>query len=139
MKPDNNSGNQTVSGTGYQFGTFKGVFTPSILTILGVVMFLRFGWVLGNVGLPLTLLIVTMSCSITFFTALSMSALATNRKIEGGGAYFIISRSLGVEAGAAIGLPLFMAQALGIAFYRKFERFFGVLSTNHIFFALFIG
>jgi len=103
--------------SGYQFGTFKGVYTPSILTIVGVVMYLRFGWVLGNVGLPATLLIVTMSCAITFLTALSLSALATNMRVGGGGAYYIISRSLGLEAGAAIGVPLFLAKALSIAFY----------------------
>jgi solute carrier family 12 (sodium/potassium/chloride transporter), member 2 len=103
--------------TGYQFGTFKGVFTPSILTILGVIMYLRFGWVIGNVGLVPTLIIVTLSTSITFFTALSISALATNIQVKGGGAYFIISRALGIEAGAAIGLPLFLAQALSISFY----------------------
>lgn len=103
--------------TGYNFGTFQGVFTPSILTILGVIMFLRFGWVLGNVGLGLTLLIVTMSTSITFLTGLSLSATATNMKVGSGGAYYLISRSLGLEIGAAIGLPLFLAQALGIAFY----------------------
>jgi len=102
---------------GYKFGTFKGVFTPSILTILGVIMYLRFGWVLGSVGLAGTLLIVTIATSITFLTGLSLSALATNMKVGGGGAYYIISRSLGLEAGAAIGLPLFFAQAFGIAFY----------------------
>ena len=105
------------AATGYKFGTFKGVFTPSILTILGVVMYLRLGWVLGNVGLPATLLIVTMSSAITFLTGLALSGLATNMKVGGGGAYYIISRSLGVEAGASIGVPLFFAQALGIAFY----------------------
>lgn len=103
--------------TGYQFGTFKGVFTPSILTIFGVIMYLRFGWVIGNVGLVPTLIIVTVSTLITFFTALSISALATNMQVKGGGAYYIISRSLGIEAGAAIGLPLFLAQALSISFY----------------------
>ena len=102
---------------GYQFGTLTGVFTPNILTILGVVMYLRFGWVLGNVGLIPTLIIVTISTAITFLTALSVSALATNMKVQGGGAYFMISRSLGIETGAAIGLPLFLAQALGISFY----------------------
>ncbi len=108
---------KTTTKNGYSFGTFKGVFTPSILTILGVIMYLRFGWVLGSVGLPATLLIVTIATSITFMTGLSLSALATNMKVGGGGAYYIISRSLGLEAGAAIGLPLFFAQALGIAFY----------------------
>jgi amino acid transporter len=107
----------TSEKSGYNFGAFQGVFTPSILTILGVIMFLRFGWVLGNVGLPLTLLIVTMATSITLLTGLSLSSTATNMKVGGGGAYFIISRSLGPEVGAAIGLPLFLAQALGIAFY----------------------
>lgn len=102
---------------GYSFGTFKGVFTPSVLTILGVIMYLRFGWVLGNVGLFSTLIIVTISTAITFLTGLSISALATNMRVGGGGAYYIISRSLGLETGAAIGLPLFLAQALGISFY----------------------
>jgi solute carrier family 12 sodium/potassium/chloride transporter 2 len=111
------SSTETVDSGGYNFGTFQGVFTPSILTILGVIMFLRFGWVLGNVGLPLTMLIVTMATMITLLTGLSLSATATNMKVGSGGAYYIISRSLGLEVGAAIGLPLFLAQALGIAYY----------------------
>ncbi len=102
---------------GYSFGTFKGVYTPSVLTIFGVIMYLRFGWELGNVGLYGTLLIVTMATAITFLTGLSISAMATNMKVGGGGAYYIISRSLGLEAGAAIGLPLFFARAIGVAFY----------------------
>ncbi len=102
---------------GYGFGTFKGVFMPSMLTILGVVMYMRFGWVLGNVGLTQTWLIVLLSTSITFLTGLSLSALATNMKVCGGGAYYIISRSLGVETGAAVGIPLYFAQATGVSFY----------------------
>lgn len=109
-------GEQAVK-QGYSFGTFKGVYTPSVLTIFGVIMYLRFGWVLGNVGLAGTLLIVTMATAITFLTGLSISAMATNMKVGTGGAYYIISRSLGLEAGAAIGLPLFFARAIGIAFY----------------------
>ncbi len=102
---------------GYAFGTFQGVFTPSILTIIGVVMYLRFGWVLGNVGLGATLAIVTLGSVITFLTGLSISALATNMRMKGGGAYFILSRSLGLEAGAAIGLPLAVSQAVCVSFY----------------------
>ncbi|MCF7837471.1 MAG: Na-K-Cl cotransporter [Candidatus Marinimicrobia bacterium] len=103
--------------SGYQFGWFKGVYTPSVLTIFGVVMYLRFGWVLGHVGLSQTILIVLLANAITILTAISLSALATNMHVAGGGAYFIISRSLGLEPGAAIGLPLFLAQTIGISFY----------------------
>jgi len=99
------------------YGTFKGVFVPSILTILGIILYLRLGWVLGNVGLAQTLIIVTIASAITFITGLSIAATATNMKVGGGGAYYLISRSLGVEPGAAVGLPLFLAQALGISFY----------------------
>lgn len=98
-------------------GTFGGVFTPSILTILGVIMYLRFGWVVGNVGLIGTLVIVTLSTSITFLTALSISAIATDQRVRTGGAYYMISRSLGIESGGAIGIPLYLAQALSVALY----------------------
>lgn len=102
---------------GYAFGTFQGVFTPSILTIIGVVMYLRFGWMLGNVGLAASLLIVTIGSAITFLTGLSISALATNMRMKGGGAYFILSRSLGLEAGAALGIPLALSQSICVSFY----------------------
>ncbi|MBQ5794837.1 MAG: Na-K-Cl cotransporter, partial [Kiritimatiellae bacterium] len=102
---------------GYGFGTFQGVYTPSILTIIGVVMYLRFGWMLGNVGLAASLVIVTVGSLITFLTGLSISALATNMRMKGGGAYFMLSRSFGLEAGAAMGLPLALAQAIGVSFY----------------------
>ena len=103
--------------TGAGFGTFGGVYTPSILTILGVIMYLRFGWVVGNVGLVGTLIIVTLATSITFLTALSISSIATDRRVRAGGAYYMISRSLGIETGGAVGIPLYFAQAISVALY----------------------
>lgn len=100
-----------------KFGTFLGVFTPSILTILGIIMYLRFGWVVGNLGLPLTILIVLLASSITFITALSASAIATNMRIGVGGEYYIISHSLGLELGGAIGIPLYLCRTLSITLY----------------------
>jgi len=97
--------------------TFGGVFTPSILTILGVIMYLRFGWVVGHVGLWQTLLIATISTSITFLTGLSISAIALDQVVKAGGAYYMISRSLGIETGGAVGIPLYFAQALSVALY----------------------
>ncbi|MCF8229023.1 MAG: amino acid permease [Bacteroidales bacterium] len=98
-------------------GTFAGVFTPSILTVLGVIMYLRMGWVVGNVGITNTLIIVTLSTSITFLTALSIAAIATNQFVKTGGAYYMISRSLGIEVGGAIGIPLYFAQTFSVALY----------------------
>ena len=100
-----------------KFGTFLGVFTPSVLTILGLIMYLRFGWVVGNLGLPVTLLVVLLASSITFITALSASAVATNMTVGVGGEYYMISRSLGLELGGAIGIPLFLCRTLSITFY----------------------
>lgn len=103
--------------TGNNFGTFLGVFLPSLLTILGVIMYLRMGWIVGQVGLVGTLIIVTMSTFITLITGLSISTTATNMRVGTGGAYYMISRSLGLEAGAAIGIPLYLAKVMGVAFY----------------------
>ncbi len=80
-------------------------------------MYLRFGWVVGNVGLVGTLIIVTLSTSITFLTALSIAAISTNAPVKTGGAYYMISRSLGIEIGGAIGIPLYFAQAFSVALY----------------------
>lgn len=100
-----------------KFGTLKGVLVPSLLTILGVIMYLRLGWSVGHVGLVPTIIIVSLASLITFLTGLSIAATATNMKIGVGGAYYMISRSFGLEIGAAIGVPLFLAQSLGVAFY----------------------
>lgn len=100
-----------------KLGTFGGVFTPSLLTILGVIMYLRFGWVVGNVGLGGTMLIVTLSTSITFLTSLSIASIATNTQVKTGGAYYMISRSLGLEIGGALGIPLYLAQTFSVALY----------------------
>ncbi len=101
----------------HRFGTFLGVYTPSVLTILGLIMYLRFGWVVGNLGLPVTLLVVLLASSITFITGLSASAIATNMRVGVGGEYYMISRSLGLELGGAIGIPLFLCRTLSITFY----------------------
>ena len=100
-----------------KFGTFGGVFTPCTLTILGVIMFLRFGQVVGQAGILYALLIVAVSKLITTLTTLSLSAIATNTRVKGGGAYYLISRSLGVEFGGAIGVVFYLAQAISVAMY----------------------
>jgi amino acid transporter len=100
-----------------KFGTFGGVFTPDVLTILGVIMYLRLGWVVGNAGLLGAVAIILMAKVITICTGLSMSSIITNIKIGAGGAYSIISKSLGLEAGGSIGIPFYVSQTLSAALY----------------------
>ncbi|MCA9290132.1 MAG: hypothetical protein KDA25_03325 [Phycisphaerales bacterium] len=100
-----------------KLGTFGGVFVPNVLTILGVIMFLRTGWVVGHAGLFGALAILLVAKVITLLTSLSLAAISTNSRVGAGGAYFLISRSLGLEIGGSIGVPLFFAQAISVAFY----------------------
>ncbi len=100
-----------------RFGTFTGVFTPTLLTILGVIMYVRVGWVVGNAGLGGALIILGLGLLITACTGLSLSSIATNTRIGPGGPYAIMNRSLGLEVGGAIGIPLFLTRPLGVAMY----------------------
>ena len=98
-------------------GTFGGVFTPSILTILGLVLFLRVPYVVGSVGLGQALLILALSTAVSVLTSISLAVVATNIRVGGGGEYYIISRTLGIEFGGAVGVVLYLAISVSIAFY----------------------
>lgn len=100
-----------------RFGTFVGVFVPNFLTIIGLVYFLLIGKVIGNVGLMAALIIVAMANALTFLTGLSLSAVATSMQVGSGGPYYMLARTLGLEVGGAIGVPLFLSQAISVAFY----------------------
>lgn len=103
---------------GKKFGTMGGVYTPSLLTILGVIMYMRLSWVAGNAGTLLAaLLIVLLAHTVSVSTGLSLSSIATDKKIKGGGLYYMLSRSLGFPIGGAIGITLFVATALSISLY----------------------
>jgi len=123
------SGSSAPKGT---LGTFAGVFTPSVLTILGIILFLRLGYVVGNAGLGRALLILLLANGISVLTSVSLSAIATNLKVRGGGDYYLISRTLGHEFGGALGIVLFLAQSVSIAFYCLGfgEAVAALISTN---------
>lgn len=100
-----------------KFGTFAGVYTPSLLTILGVIMYMRLGWIVGNTTPLEFTLVVLFSHIISLTTGLSVSSIATDKKIEAGGIYYMLSRSLGLPIGGAIGLTIFVGTAASIALY----------------------
>lgn len=99
-----------------KFGTAP-VFFTAISTILGAIMFLRFGFAVGNVGFIGTLFIVLIGHAVTIPTAMAIAEIATNQRVEGGGEYYIISRSFGLVIGSAIGIALYLSQAISVAFY----------------------
>jgi len=96
---------------------FEGVFTPTVLSILGVIMYLRLGYIVGMAGLAWTIVIILLAVSITFATAMSLSSISSNIRIGAGGVYSIISRSLGLEVGGSIGVPLYLAYVFSVALY----------------------
>ena len=100
-----------------KFGTFNGVFLPTLLTILGAIMYLRTGWVVGNAGLLGAWAIIALANAITFCTGLSIATVATNIRVGAGGSFSIISQSLGLEVGGSVNLPFYLAQAISVAFY----------------------
>lgn len=106
------SSQQQQSGT---FGTFQGIFVPNVTMMFGVILFLRLGLVLGNVGIVSFLLIVALSLGVMILTALSISMIVTNMRVGSGGVYFLISRSIGIEIGGAIGIALVGAQLISMA------------------------
>jgi len=106
----------TSESTGHGFGTSP-VFLASISTILGAILFLRFGYAVGHTGLLGAFFIILLGHLVTIPTALAIAEIATNRRVEGGGEYFIISRSFGTTIGGAIGVSLYLSQAISVAFY----------------------
>ncbi|MBN2214429.1 MAG: hypothetical protein JW723_09305 [Bacteroidales bacterium] len=98
------------------FGTLE-VFATSISTILGAILFLRFGYAIGHIGFWGTIGIIILGHLVTIPTAMAVAEIATNQRVLGGGAYYIISRSFGLSVGAAIGITLYLSQAISVAFY----------------------
>lgn len=114
------------------------VFFTAISTILGAILFLRFGFAVGTLGFWGVVLIILLGHLVTIPTALAISEIATNKRVEGGGEYFIISRSFGLNIGATIGIALFMSQAISVAFYviaftEAFEFLFNFIFEKYDF------
>ncbi len=122
------------STKGHGFGTAP-VFLAAISTILGAILFLRFSYAVGHTGLIGAIAIILIGHAITIPTALAIAEIATNLKVEGGGEYFMISRSFGALVGGTIGISLYLSQAISVAFYmiafaESFTPLFGWLQQQ---------
>ncbi|KAG8440504.1 hypothetical protein GDO86_006307 [Hymenochirus boettgeri] len=100
-----------------KFGWIKGVLVRCMLNIWGVMLFIRLSWIIGQAGIGLGVIIILLATMVTSITGLSTSAIATNGFVRGGGAYYLISRSLGPEFGGSIGLIFAFANAVAVAMY----------------------
>ncbi len=129
---------KSLVNTNAKFGTLP-VFFTALSTILGAILFLRFGWALGQVGFLGVMGIIILGHVVTIPTAFAVAEIATNQRVQGGGAYFIISRSFGLNIGGAIGIALYLSQAISVAFYiiafgEAFEPLFNWINQEYGFF-----
>ena len=115
-----------------ELNTVSGVFIPTFLSIIGVILYLRLGYIVGNLGIWYTLLIIILAVSVTLATGLSLSSITTNIKIGAGGPYSIISKTLGLEVGGSVGIPLYLAQVFSVALYVfGFSEVWTSIFPNH--------
>ncbi|HKL31912.1 MAG TPA: hypothetical protein VJ919_05230, partial [Tangfeifania sp.] len=129
---------KSLVNTNAKFGTMP-VFFTALSTILGAILFLRFGWAVGQVGFIGVIGIIVLGHVVTIPTAFAVAEIATNQRVQGGGAYFIISRSFGMNIGGAIGLALYLSQAISVAFYiiafgEAFEPLFNWINEQYGFY-----
>lgn len=96
-----------------KLGVFSGVFVPCVLSIWGIILFLRFGFIIAQAGVMGTMAMFIVGYAINIFTTLSLSAISTNGTVRGGGVYYLLSRSLGPEFGGSIGLIYFLGTVIG--------------------------
>jgi len=118
-----------------KFGT-SAVYFTAIATLFGAILFLRFGYAVGTVGLWGLFALIIIGNMVTIPTALAISELATNKRVEGGGEYFIISRSFGLNIGGTLGIMLYLSQTISIAFYiiaftEAFGFFFDFMAAHY--------
>ena len=128
-------GNVPGSQHGHGFGTAP-VFLASVSTILGAILFLRFGYAVAHVGLWGSLMVIALGHLVTVPTVLAVSEIATNRRVAGGGAYYIVSRSFGESIGGSIGIALYISQAISVAFYivafaQSFQPVYDWVATTY--------
>eukprot|EP00939_MAST-03C_sp_MAST-3C-sp1_P005003 g5003.t1 len=114
---DDTSGGGDEEAEEGQFGWLDGVCVSCLLNIFGVIMFLRLGWVVGQAGIILAIVIILLSGVVTSVTTMSMAAICTNGQVKAGGAYYLISRSIGPDFGGAIGVLFTLGQCVACAMY----------------------
>lgn len=121
------------SATGERkLGSFTGVYRPTLLTILGLMLYIREGWLVGNAGILGGMAVLCLTYLITGTTSLSVSTITTNIRLGTGGAFALVSQSLGLEAGGAIGIPLYLALSMSGALYiYGFAEGWGYIFPGH--------
>ncbi|KAL8507353.1 hypothetical protein ACS0TY_018048 [Phlomoides rotata] len=126
---------ERLKANNVKLGTMMGVFVPCLQNILGIIYYIRFTWIVGMAGIGQSLLLVAFCGSCTFLTTISLSAIATNGAMKGGGPYYLIGRALGPEVGVSIGLCFFLGNAVAGALYvlGAVETFLNALPQAGIF------
>lgn len=99
------------------FGTWDGVFTTCMINIFGVVLFLRTGYLVGNTGVLLGMLLVSLVVLVALVTVMSGIGVCEHCGVGSGGIYSMISTVLGGRVGGTVGLLYVFGQCVAGALY----------------------
>ncbi|KAM8855548.1 solute carrier family 12 member 8 isoform 2-T2 [Spinachia spinachia] len=99
------------------FGTWDGVFTTCMINIFGVVLFLRTGYLVGNTGVLLGMLLVSLVVLVALVTVMSGIGVCEHCGVGSGGIYSMISIVLGGRLGGTVGLLYVFGQCVAGAMY----------------------
>lgn len=103
-------GRGQVCKISHKKGALSGVFLPTCENMWGVLIFLRFHFIVGEAGLWQALCVIGLSFLAALCTTTSVSAMASSGGIVSGGSpYKMISRALGPAAGATVGIMYWLA------------------------------
>lgn len=118
------------------FGRWDGVFTTCMVNIfglykiinikrntyvnfqtfsVGVIVFLRSGWIVAQAGILQSIMVVICSVGIALISVLSAIGIIERIRVETGGVYFLVAHTLGSRFGGSLGLLYCFGQAVGCA------------------------
>ena len=126
------SKNDMAPRTSKRRPVFERVYRPVLLTMLGVMVYLREGWVVGHAGLFGALLVILITFLISGAAAATFSSALSNARERSGGVLSALSQALGLEPAVCVAVPMVLGQVFaGALFLYGFAEAWGLLFPGH--------
>lgn len=83
-------------------GTFMGVYIPVVASMWGVLIFIRFGVIVGYTGWAMSVGFVVLAAGAQILTTISLCTVLSNSSNYSGGSFGILKRNLGSDMAGVI-------------------------------------